>query len=191
MTRGSSIFAARLGLLGVLTITTSLLSQAISSSAAVAKENPYNNIFTPPDHSEEPGFTTSSNNLWKIPTVQQVRAIPSLSGVQRKQITDLYLNARTNNQSLMDELRGVEDQLRILLSKRQAAAAKPKNAQIAVFDDGNMANLNERKTELQEELNSRDRDLWEQVQEVLYPDQIEEYDKMKRGKLIPFGTVPQ
>jgi hypothetical protein len=183
----------RFGVLAFLIMDAVVVSAMVNPWASFAKENSYKNIFSVPNQSDKPGFVNKQMlaNDWQLPTVQQVRAIPSLSGPQLKQITDLYLNARSHDQSLVDELRSAQEQLKILSRKRGNKSGGPGNSQVGTVNDGSIDNLNERKKELQDELNSHNKDLWEQVKQVMYPDQLKEFEAMKHGKLVPFGTVPE
>jgi Spy/CpxP family protein refolding chaperone len=136
------------------------------------------NFFSPPKAESEqiPQFTNrisgSRNSLGKdIPGWQQVRAIPSLSIKQRRELHDLFNKAREELQPLMQELK----------DKRVIGETGIPQVESAKSSHGRAR----RAREIRQQLVTRRQEIWQQVKSRLTSEQLQQLEQMRKGELVP------
>lgn len=160
---------------------------------------PTGNIFSPPpqERSAVPEFTNGQRGRGPrnrmggdIPGWDQIKAIPSLTMQQRRELRDLLDKAREELRPLMQELKaarqkGGSKQSEPTVDTRVLPNAGPLGQEPdQSLDAGNHKPARPIR-EIRQQLSTRRQQIWEQIKLHLSSEQLHELELMRKGQLLP------
>ncbi len=164
------------------------------------------NIFSPPPDAsgETPGFTNTKGKAEQlkeafgadIPGFQQVRELPSLTPDQRKAIRELFNGNKQDVQPMGQRAKAILQQLK---SRQQNGDNKDQNSNAAAAapaampgsdndsDIKEMSNsqLKNELLDLRTKIRSKRQAMWEEVKNILTPNQLQQFEQMRKGQWMP------
>ena len=155
-------------------------SGSVPKSGAPAVADSGSNIFTPPlGHDQAPTFTEARQGDARlrqilgekkdgIPDFRTIRALPSLTPDQRKELRSIYDKGKTQVQPLMDQMKALKEKFG---GDQQKAAADTQ--------------ARETFQQLRKQIQEQRKQTWEQAKAQLNEKQLRELTAMRHGELTP------